>query len=189
MVPLFYGSLILIQILFACAIICLVLSIILRNSRLNKWKFASLPIFNKKLLVALIVLLFILSRMREGFFLSHIEWYPVFTKENIVGTWEKHGLLLTFDPNGLLSWQGKSDTYFKNKKYFWKLAPERSHVSIKTANGTLVPGRGRVSIETANGEIVTTYEVILFFSEYRLLDTYNVDAPLKLGFSKIDRKK
>jgi hypothetical protein len=175
MVSLFYISLIVIRILFIYAITGLVFAFVLRHTRLNKWKFAILPIFNIKFLLALIVLLFILGHVRWAFFSSHMEWNPTFIKEDIVGTWGKGDTYLTFDPNGTMYCYGECDVYLENRKYFWDIAEASSNIVTRDIKG----------------EIVWAYHLITFFGDYRMYDDpHNMDnTASNLGFSKAEPLK
>jgi len=125
---------------------------------------------NRKFSLALIILLIVLANIRETFFYTHINWHPSFAKEDIVGIWKKANTYLTFDSNGVMHCHGKYDVYSENQDYYWDFVKENSIITTKNVER----------------KIVKSYQLIMFFNEYRMLDEYNPDESLKLGFSKIE---
>lgn len=173
MVLFFYTSLVILRILLLLAIIWLLLSFIVRNSRLRGTKAAKSLILNRGLILLFIILLFALNYIRRGFFYSHLEWNPISKQSNVVGTWEKNDASLTFDPNGFVYFYGKHDHCLMKQKCNWSFTKEDSKIKIKNIKG----------------ETVWVYRLITFFGEYRIIYECDPDAVVTLGFSKVPQKE
>jgi hypothetical protein len=122
-----------------------------------------------------LIIIFILSHVRQNYFQKYTEWNvsPI-KKDLIIGSWQKGKKVMIFEPDGTIQ---NDPNMEKNRNssmmLFWEIHPYKSEILIKNSYG----------------EVMQVYHMIIFNGQYRLLDHWDAEDTLTtLGFSKSMRK-
>ena len=170
---LFYSSLLIMRMLGIYLCLCLTISIFMSLINKRKSPMVRKLVLNAKLSLISLILLFVFAYVRQGFFQSYTAWGPEFSKEDIVGKWEKGGRVLMFQEDGHLIEKINDHAAQNGIDYSWGFTKSVSK---------------RITIEAETGGPVKVLRVIRFCNELRLLEKYE-QAPVLMDLGYRNMKK